>query len=522
MSRLLGPAGALLWVLAGCAPERYVEQADGEVADVLASARRSTLDGRAEWIQQPEQAPTTTVAGPAEGEEPLESVHITLESAVQAAFSTAREFITQEESLYLAGLGLTSTRFNFGPQLAASVSAVWADAELGDASTSVGSNFSVSQKLRSGGTLSASGGLGTDWTGGTGAARSWSGDADFSLSQPLARGAGEAVAYEALTQAERDILYSMREFELFRQDHAISIISQYFDLIRRKTQLANDQRSYEDAVFDREKSDALLSVDRTSQEAVFLAKRREIDTENQLLIGRTDFEFAVDAFRIRLGLPEASSITIGDEQPPFEPIRLDADSAVQVALHNRLDLLNSREQVEDSRRNLAIARNNLLPDVDLTLGYGLGDTTSELGRIGPADWDTSAALSVEVPIQRLSERNSYRSALISHDRVQRNFDLSLQNTERDVRDSLRELDRLEQQIELAQLQIKQDDRAVVVTEIRYESGEVDNRALLEARQSLIDARNALIQVQVNHYIGRLRLYRDLGLLFIETDGTWRI
>jgi outer membrane protein TolC len=522
-------ATGLALALAGCAPERYVGLADAEVAAVLASAQISTLAGREQWIEQPEELPPEQDSAEAETTgtrdavaEALQPVHITLESAMHSAFVTAREFLTQEESLYLAGLGMTSTRFSFGPQLAASVDAIWADSEVGAASTSVGGSFSVSQRLRTGGTLSASAGLDTGWIGGPGAARSWASSADFSLSQPLARGAGEAIAYEALTQAERDIVYAMRDYELFRQDHAIAIISQYFDLIRRKTQLVNDQRSYVDAVFDREKSDALLSVDRTTQEAVFLAKRREIDTENQLLIGRTDFEFALDAFRIRLGLPEASAITIGDEEPPFERIRLDPDSAVSVALHNRLDLLSSREQVEDSRRSLAIARDGLLPDVDLTLGYGLGDTSGALGHLGPHDWDTSAALSFKVPIQRLSERNSYRSALISHDRVQRGFELELQNTERDIRDSLRELDRLEKQIALAELQIKQDDRAVVVTEIRYEAGEVDNRALLEARQSLIDTRNALIQVQVSHYIGRLRLYRDLGLLFIEADGTWRI
>jgi len=523
--------GLLAGLAVGCASSGWVGEADSEVAEVLAKADRTALDERAEWIQQPlPLSPEAADQGQGELADPVGQppetapapLHITLDSALTAAFSTAREYITAEESLYLSGLSLTGTRFGFGPQLDASVDTGWADSELGPGSSFAGADFRVSQLLRSGGTVSASADLSTGWTGGPGASRSWTTGADFSLTQPLARGAGQAVAFESLTQAERNILYATRDFELFRQDHAIAIIAQYFDLIRRKTQLANDESNYEQAVFDREKSEALRSVDRAQDEAVFLARRREVDAETQLLVGRTDLKFSLDAFRIRLGLPEASEITIGIEDPPFEPIRLDADSAVEVALHNRLDLLTSREQVEDSRRQLVIAKNRLLPDVDLSLGYGLGDTSRELGRLGPTDWNTNASLSVEVPLQRLPERNAYRSTMITYDRSLRSFELLLENTERDVRAALRELDRLEKQIELAGLQITQDDRAVVVTQIRYEAGEADNRDLLDARQSLINARNGLIQVQVSHYIGRLRLYRDLGLLFIDNDGSWRL
>ena len=47
-----------------------------------------------------------------------------------------------------------------------------------------------------------------------------------------------------------------------------------------------------------------------------------------------------------------------------------------------------------------------------------------------------------------------------------------------------------------------------------------NRDLLEARQSLIDAQNALIRLKVSHFIGRLRLLRSLGILFIDEKGGW--
>ena len=147
-----------------------------------------------------------------------------------------------------------------------------------------------------------------------------------------------------------------------------------------------------------------------------------------------------------------------------------------------------------------------------------------LGAILPPPGKDSAylkALAKEIPLQRVPERNSYRRALITYDQAVRGLELTLENVERDIRNSLRELDRLEQSIELQGAQITQDERAVEVTRIRYESGEADNRDLLDARQSLTNAQDALIQARVDHFIARLQLYRDLGLLFVDEKGRWR-
>ena len=77
-----------------------------------------------------------------------------------------------------------------------------------------------------------------------------------------------------------------------------------------------------------------------------------------------------------------------------------------------------------------------------------------------------------------------------------------------------------QQIDLQVEQITQEQRAVTVTEIRYESGEASNRDLLDARQALIDAQNRLIDFKADHFIQQLNLRRDLGILFIDEKGMW--
>ena len=532
----------LVAAIAGaCSPMAYVRQADEDVDAVLGDADRTALADREQWIRQPEtRAEPESAEGAAAADDSgaadaaqaapagrAARLEITLSSALRSAYTTGREYLTRREGLYISGLGLTLTRFRFGPQVDAAVTSVWGESDGGPSNTTLGADVGVSQVLGTGGTFSLRSGLSTTRTSGPHGAdpdkgRVWSSNIDFALNQPLLRGAGYDVAWESLTQAERDILYEVRSFELFRQDYAISIVAEYFGLISQRRQLANTRSSYEDALYDRKKSEALRQVDRITDEGLIQTRRREVDARNALLVAETDYQFALDAFRIRLGLGEADEVIVGEEDAPFERVRLDADSAVEVALANRLDLITAREQVEDTERRLAISRNGLLPDVDLGLGYGLGRSDGSFAGATPPDrWAASASLRVEIPLQRLPERNSYRAALIGYDQAQRALELTLANTERDVRDSLRSLDQLEEQIALAEQQIRQDERAVALTQIRYEAGEIDARDLLESRQSLVDSQNALIQVQLSHFIARLRLYRDLGLLFIDENGSWR-
>ena len=390
---------------------------------------------------------------------------------------TAREYLTRRETVYLQGLSLTGTRFDFGPQLAATVDHVWSTVEDGPTDNVTSTDFSVSQILATGGTATASAGWFTNPRGGPTGDRLFSSTANFGINQPLMRGAGYTVSHEPLTQAERNLVYELRDFELFRQDFSIAIAQDYFDLVSQRTRLSNEEQNYRNAIFDREKAEAFRQVDRNRDEDLFLARRRAIDAENRLLQAQTDYQLAVDTFRIRLGLPDSVQLVIAEVEPPFSPVRLQPDSAVEVAIHNRLDLINARAFIVDRERGVRIARNGLLPDVDLDLDYTLvGADESDFVDSAPDDSAARAGLSVEIPLQRVPERNTVRSAMIRLDRERRSYELLVENTERDVRDRLRTLDRVEQQIELQEANIVQEERAVAVTELRYESGDAEPAA----------------------------------------------
>ena len=135
--------------------------------------------------------------------------------------------------------------------------------------------------------------------------------------------------------------------------------------------------------------------------------------------------------------------------------------------------------------------------------------------------NATAGLTFQVPLDLHAERNSYRASLIGHEQAKRELERTTDEIRRDILNSLRELQQIESRIELQTTQIERERRAVAVTQVRYESGDAETRDVLDARQGLTTAQNALIDLKVQHFIGRLRLLRNMGVFFVNDNGMWK-
>lgn len=540
--QLLLLTAALLPLWWGCA-SWYAANADREVHAVLAEYSKKTLADREERVRRPRELPETPAPAPASapgdsGDAPgndgvastpaPEPQLIDLTRALRLAFTSSRDYLDRQESLYLAGLGFTLTRYNFGPILNSTISYLWQDRVNSAGNDSLSAGISARQILPTGGTATVSGTV----TGTRGddpdvfnppdpTEYDYNSNVQLNLRQPLLRGFGYAVSHEALTQGERDLIYAVRGFELFRQDFCINAAQAYYQLVSRKMQLANDEQNYLDAVFDREKAEALRQVDRNRDDDVFLAKRREIEAEDALLVARTNYTLAVDDFKILLGLPTSTEIVVPDEEPEFKSIRIEPRSAVEVALYNRIDLHTLRDRIEDAERQVRLARNGLLPNLDMNVDWGFNNQPNKPYDPTPERWSASVGTTLDLPLDRKAERNAYRASLIALQQSRRELERRESEVERDVLDQLRQLGQIEKRIQLQREQIEREKRAVAVTRIRIDSGDAQTRDLLDAQQGLTNARNALLALQVQHFVGRLRLSRNLGILFIDEEGRWR-
>lgn len=517
------------WLIAmgGCSAEHYSRKADSTATRILERAESDAIEARLNLVERPRLLPdpepdeqVTSEESPPEVEQ-LEPRVLSLSEALELAVHGNRSHLERRESLYLQALSLRGTRHSFSPQVNLSLSYLFNDGDQSPSSHGVGLNGGVSQILPWGGSLSLSGSTGYDESDAHG---DFSTSASISLTQPLLRGAGAAISHESLIQAERSMVYAIRSFELAREDFSIDVASRFYDLVQSSRTIFNLETNLEEFVFGRRQAEALFNVGRATEIDVLRARRSELNSQDSLISAREGRLLELDRFRVFLGLPKDQVVEVRPEAPEFVSANYDVDEAVELALINRLDLLNRTQQLEDARRGLAISKDGLRPDMSLTAGFGTSAPAS--GSFTGQDFGRdafTAGISLELPVDRVAASNSYRRAQISMAQSERDYEQFRDELVVQIRSSFRELERRRQSLGIQEELIQGQEKNVRIAQLRFEQagGGVDNRDVTEANDQLLEARNRMIDERVSYEISRLRLLKDLGILFIDEKGMFQ-
>ena len=223
------------------------------------------------------------------------------------------------------------------------------------------------------------------------------------------------------------------------------------------------------------------------------------------------------------------------EQLALNPFDVPLDEAVRVALENRLDLMNQRALVTDSRRQLELTANALQAVLDL-VAEGNVRTLPRSGVLGidrnpfsfRADQsDFRLGLRFDTPLDRVAERNAYRASLINYQRQRRAYIEFEDNVRNDVRFAWRQLAVLKENFETTRQGVRisaiQFDRTI---ENQFDpdargargGGQFD---VLNSLGSLLNNSNNLIRNYVDYETARLQIYRDMGVMVVGPEGLWR-
>ncbi len=513
---LMGLA-ALAAVASGCAAyyTHYEGSAEREIHEILDSKKAEAVDRWQSNTQMP--APEKPAKLPsAEGLKVL-----SLADALRIATQRNRDFKSQVETTHLAALSLALQRHNFGPVISNTISYVYANSPSDTADGTGSAKFGVSDVIGSGGTVSASttGGIDDDYEGG--GPSTYSHDVTVAFEQPLLKGFGHEVAFENLTQAERNVVYALREFELFRQDFAIQVLRKYYAIVRQKQVVENSRRTFEQFVFLRRRSEALFEISKVSAIDKFRAKQEELTASNNLLTEEETLAALLDEFKVFLNLPSETVIDIEKTRPEVKAANIDLKSAIAAALHNHLELKTAVQRLEDAERAVRNAANGLLPDLDLSASFSLAGSRTGGESTFYSDGSHSAGLTLSLPLDKVADRNTYKAAIIERHRRKRALTLARDNVRLDVLNTYRRLRRLANSVRIERANVELAERRVANAKVRFEAGELGNRDVVEAQSAQLRAQNGLIRVILDYDVARLQLKRDIGILFIGPEGMWK-
>lgn len=459
---------------------------------------------------------------------------LSLSDALETGITHGRDYLSARERVFLSGLDLTLARHRLSPTFSAG----------GFSELATDSRDAVLQagmtKLVSKNTFSRVQSTGFNWLYRTGARISTDFTQDFlkfltgqtsinesdlavTIIQPLLQGGGTRVTMERLTQEERNLLYDLRAFADFRRTFIVNLVSDYFGVLRARDRAHNNFVAYQGFLKNVEREEALAEEDRRTQTQLGKLSQAKFKAESQWIDAVRNYQSRLDEFKLTIGVPVATKLVLDDRELGrlgIDDPRLTREETVKIALVTRPDLATAADLVDDASRRIKVAENGLLPGLDVALDY---NPVSNSGDTPAINWDRrrwSTSLGVDLPLDRKAERNIYRASMIELDRAKRFKELADDRARLQIYDAWRAIEQAKRNYQISGQAVDLASRRLEEQILLAELGRGESRDLVDAQEDLVDAQNQKTSALVDHTLARLRLWRDMGILYINGDGSW--
>lgn len=446
---------------------------------------------------------------------------LTLTDAVKEALAKNERLVNHGDAIAQADLGLRLARNAFRPKITPNIFGSLGNSDLSSQTYRV----DVSQKLVTGTELRLSTGTASSLIpGDLGNPESdvlfYNADTTLTVSQPLLRGFGRGVSRRGLRSAELRREEADRQQSLSEQQVAVDVAAAYYRVVSQQTFVEVARQSLLRARRLRDGSEAKLDAGLVSQLDVLRSQQLVAQSETQYFDAQSAVEDARDQLTFLLGRPDTTPFEVSSQVPRTNTDPIDVPTATTIALANRLDLKSRRVASDDAENQIRFSRNQLLPQVDVNFAFTRRETADSFrNSFGLDGYQFATFFSISSPVDRTAQQVEFQQAII--DRERRNRDT--QTLERQIADNVkqivRERDRLIRNVLAAETSVDLSKREVEVAQLRYETGLSNNLDVVTAEASLLQLEGRRIQALADSAVAELRLRAVLGIFNPRTDIT---
>jgi outer membrane protein TolC len=129
----------------------------------------------------------------------------------------------------------------------------------------------------------------------------------------------------------------------------------------------------------------------------------------------------------------------------------------------------------------------------------------------------SAGLNLDLPVDRVSERNVYRRALITFHQTQRRYEDLADRVAADVRAAIRAIRSSEVSLAIQKRSTELAQRRLDNANLLLKRGETNARDVVEAQQALIRAQDGFERARADLQVQVLQFLRQTGTLRVDPE-----
>lgn len=340
----------------------------------------------------------------------------------------------------------------------------------------------------------------------TGFIEQFTGSLTTTLTQPLLRGRGAHVNRIRIRMAENSKAISEAQVMLTAMNAVADVIKAYWDLVGAIESLRVAQQALENAQRLVDISQRRFEIGTAAALEVLQAKAGVASRQSDFIAAQTRIADAEDALKRLISLREGEYFSPKNIVPTDRPGEIefdwDVERSMRLALENRPEIQSAALTIANAELDRDRARNELLPQFDLTGGYTTGGTNHKLRETfrGVRDQQNEVftyGFTGSIPIGNRAARGAFRRAKLTVTQAEQRLEKAKQDAMWSVRLALRNAVSSQILVESNRQATKLQEASVRAEERRLSLGTTTSQNVLEIQEDLTAAQNQEVQARIN-------------------------
>lgn len=438
-----------------------------------------------------------------------QAVELSIEKAVHLALKQNRSFLTGFDDLESAKYEVTAAESEFETSWNPMGQTAYGGGDHSRGRPILGGGLEFNKKSTMGTLVSVAPSL-------VKRGRHYHSDLDVEVIQPILRGFGKEYQLSNIKSAQFGFRTSYRELIAAQNQLVFRVIEALYRVKREEiTARLNRESVHRIDRFYRltqfkEKLGLSSSLDLYRAELELRQSQDSLESTLERL------EESKEELKDLLALPLCLSIDV-DVPTEYTAEPVNEERAVEIALTHRAEIDQAEDEARERKRLSEVAKNNLLPQVDLVLNYANLGRTRRFVRKWNKDRENvwSIGLSSGSLTSSVADDCAFQQSILSLAATGREIEEVRTRIVLEIRRTIRFIERSLTRMKTEEAQIQTATGELKLAKIKYDRGLADNFYVIQAEKSLTQAQQNYFCALFDHIVGEYQLVQAMGLL---TDG----